>query len=47
MAQDPVCGMSVNEDTARFSSEYEGKKYYFCYKHCKMQFDMDPKKYLK
>lgn len=45
MAKDPVCGMTVNEDTAKFSSEFKGKKYYFCNKHCKMQFDMEPQKY--
>jgi hypothetical protein len=25
MAKDPVCGMEVNEETARYRSEYKGK----------------------
>ncbi len=46
MAKDPVCGMEVNEKTAKFESEHDGKIIYFCNKHCKMQFDQDPEKYL-
>jgi len=46
MAKDPVCGMTVDPDNAKYKSEYEGKEYYFCNKHCKMQFDEDPSKYL-
>jgi YHS domain-containing protein len=47
MAKDPVCQMEVNEETAKFISEYKRMKYYFCNKHCKMQFDKNPEKYLK
>jgi YHS domain-containing protein len=47
MAKDPVCGMEVNEETAKFTSEHEGQTYYFCNKHCKMQFEKNPKDYLK
>lgn len=47
MAKDPVCKMEVNEETAKFKSEYEGKTYYFCSSSCKKAFDKDPERYLK
>lgn len=46
MAKDPVCGMTVDEKTAQWVSEYKGTKYYFCSKPCKEKFDKDPEKYL-
>jgi YHS domain-containing protein len=45
MAKDPVCGMNVNERTAKFKSEYKGKTYYFCAQSCKTTFDKNPSKY--
>ncbi|HLE79993.1 MAG TPA: YHS domain-containing protein [Dehalococcoidia bacterium] len=47
MAKDPVCGMDVEEGKAAATSEYKGKKYYFCAVGCKKSFDKDPEKYLK
>jgi len=47
VAKDPVCGMQVDEKTAKYTSEYKGAKYYFCNKHCKMNFDSEPEKYVK
>ena len=47
MAKDPMCGMDVDEKTAKWTSEYKGKKYYFCAVGCKKAFDKDPEKYLK
>lgn len=47
MAKDPVCGMDVQESKAAATSEYKGKKYYFCAVGCKKAFDKDPEKYLK
>ena len=47
MVRDPVCGMDVDEKTAKFKSEHDGETIYFCNKHCKMQFDENPQKYLK
>jgi YHS domain-containing protein len=44
-AQDPVCGMTVDEETAAGQSEYEGETYYFCSPGCKQAFDADPEKY--
>ena len=42
MAIDPICKMTVDEKTAKFTSEYKGKKYYFCAPGCKKKFDADP-----
>jgi len=46
MAVDPVCKMQVNEKKAAATSEYKGKKYYFCAVGCKKAFDQNPGKYL-
>lgn len=47
MQMDPVCGMQVDENTAKFKSEYKGKNYYFCAPGCKKTFDSEPEKYIK
>lgn len=46
MAVDPVCKMEVKESEAAATSEYKGKKYYFCALACKKAFDQNPEKYL-
>jgi len=46
MVTDPVCKMEVQESKAAATSEYKGKKYYFCAVGCKKAFDKDPEKYL-
>jgi len=46
MAIGPVCKMQVEEANATVSSEYKGKKYYFCAVGCKKAFDQNPEKYL-
>ena len=46
LAIDPICKMTVDEKTAKFTSEYKGKKYYFCAPGCKKKFDADPQKYI-
>lgn len=46
-AIDPVCGMSVETETAQYRSEYAGQTYYFCCAHCRHSFDKEPEKYLK
>ena len=43
---DPVCGMYVDPQKARGSSEYRGKTYYFCSPRCLERFQSDPEKYL-
>lgn len=45
-AIDPVCGMSVEIATARYVSEYDGAKYYFCARQCMNSFIQEPEKYL-
>nr|WP_300998914.1 YHS domain-containing protein [Methanoculleus sp.] len=47
VAVDPVCKMDVDEATAKFTSEYRGKTYYFCAPGCKKLFERDPEAYLK
>lgn len=46
-AVDPVCGMSVDTDTATQTSQYQGNTYYFCGPGCKKAFEQAPEKYLK
>ena len=41
---DPSCGMKINKADAKFSSEADGKKYYFCSQNCKTKFDSGAKK---
>src|SRR5260370_11057047 len=43
---DPVCGMSVDPATARASTEYRGRTYYFCCPSCLQKFQADPERYL-
>lgn len=45
MAKDPICGMDIDEKTARHTSEYQGKTYYFCAPGCKRTFDQNPEQY--
>lgn len=45
-AIDPVCGMTVDPATARWSSEHEGVTYYFCAPGCQKAFDSDPGSFL-
>ena len=43
---DPVCGMTVNPETAAGQTEYQGKTYYFCSPGCKVAFEKEPDQYL-
>ena len=45
-ALDPVCGMTVEVATARYTSEYQGQTYYFCAASCKRSFEKEPGKYV-
>jgi YHS domain-containing protein len=47
MAKDPICGMMVDEKTAKWTSDFNGKKYYFCNEKCKTTFDKNPKRFAK
>ena len=44
-AIDPVCGMSVAIASAKHTSEYDGKTWYFCCGGCKARFEADPRQY--
>ena len=46
MALDPVCGMSVDRETAPSQAEWEGKTYFFCANGCRADFLKEPEKYL-
>ena len=43
---DPVCGMTVTEDSAAGQSERLGNTYLFCCSHCKSKFDQNPDQFL-
>lgn len=43
---DPVCGMQVEPAAAKFSSEYNAKRYFFCSGKCQGKFDAAPETYL-
>jgi len=48
-AIDPVCGMTVEPESARqkgLHSAYRDADYFFCGKGCKLEFDDDPDRYL-
>jgi len=44
---DPVCKMEVETETAKFTSEYEGEKYYFCSAGCQREFEENPAQFLQ
>jgi Cu+-exporting ATPase len=45
LEKDPICGMAVDEKTAKYKSDYKGKTYYFCSQYCQTKFDKDPSKF--
>src|SRR6266851_2270784 len=47
LAQDPVCGMTVDPATAKASVEHAGTTYYFCCDGCAQKFRAAPDLYLK
>ena len=46
-AVDPVCGMSVNLETAEIRATIAGQQYYFCAEGCRKAFVDNPDKFLK
>lgn len=46
MPIDPVCHMTVEEESAAASTEYQGKSYYFCAVSCRDRFVSAPEKYV-
>lgn len=45
MALDPVCGMEVDERSAKDRSSFQGRTYYFCSADCREEFDESPEDY--
>ena len=45
-AIDPVCGMTVQPESAAGSFEHKGKIYYFCSAHCLQKFREHPEQFL-
>lgn len=43
---DPVCGMNVHPEKAKFNTIHEKHDYYFCSENCLKKFRADPEKYL-
>jgi P-type Cu+ transporter len=42
---DPVCGMKVASETAKWSTEYDGSLIYFCCRSCQKKFEANPEQY--
>lgn len=49
MAQvkDPVCGMTIDSESAAGKSDFGGITYYFCSRQCKEQFDANAPTYAR
>jgi Cu2+-exporting ATPase len=43
--KDPVCGMEIEPAMAYGKTEYAGRTFYFCSKHCEEEFKKNPEKY--
>lgn len=46
MAIDPVCGMEVDDRSAKERVTHEGTTYYFCSEDCKDEFQAAPEDYI-
>ena len=46
-ARDPVCGMTVAPESARWSMKHHGRTYYFCCEGCLTKFRENPERYLE
>ncbi len=46
MANDPVCGMKLDEKKAAARVDYRDKTYYFCSTQCRQAFTAAPGKYV-
>lgn len=44
--KDPVCGMTIEPEKARGTSEFGGETYHFCSKSCLETFEQNPSKYV-
>jgi Cu+-exporting ATPase len=46
-ATDPVCGMSVDPQTAKHRLVYKGQEHFFCSGRCLKRFEAEPEKFLQ
>jgi YHS domain-containing protein len=46
VAVDPVCKMNVVEAQAKYTTLYDGAKYYFCSPACRQEFEKRPSRYV-
>ena len=46
-AEDPVCGMRVDEWATQFSATHRGQRYAFCSKRCQERFEATPDAYAR
>ena len=46
MAADPVCGMSVDKDSAPAQVEWQGRMFYFCARGCRDEFLAAPETFV-
>jgi Cu+-exporting ATPase len=44
--KDPVCGMTVDPQTAKYHADHDGQTYHFCSARCSEKFVADPSAYL-
>ena len=44
--KDPVCGMTIDTESAQARVELEGETYYFCSAACRQAFEADPGRYV-
>jgi Cu+-exporting ATPase len=44
-ARDPVCGMEVDLQSAKYETELNGQRYYFCCEHCLEKFRANPERF--
>ena len=47
MAIDPVCGMKVAPGENVWTTNHNGKSYWFCARECREAFEKNPGKYIK
>ncbi len=46
MSRDPVCGMTVDPETATAAADHAGRTYHFCCAGCRDKFRADPEEFL-
>lgn len=44
--RDPVCGMTIDSETAKARTELNGQTYYFCSSVCATAFEANPDRYV-